>query len=354
MARYRYRRRNSSRRLWIFGTIVTIAGIWVYGQFVSPVLEGDDEDITGPVARVDTSSPEPAGATTTPFPRLTSRRPDNPGVGADQGVPERGESTRQETQKLANPETTKQAESLLAAGLAAADKDDCIAARNYLNQARNMGLDQQQMLECRAALSRLGAKTIFSPAIIKDDPLVLQHVIRPGESLSKIARKYSITDDFLAQINNITDKNRISAGRNLKVVQGPFHLRIDKKTFQMDVLLQDTFVRNFTVGLGANNGTPSGEWVVGTKLTNPTYYPPRGGKIIPANDPANPLGERWIELIGESGNAVGQQRYGIHGTIDPQSIGKNASMGCVRMHNADVAEVYNLLVTKKSHVTIIE
>jgi lipoprotein-anchoring transpeptidase ErfK/SrfK len=64
--------------------------------------------------------------------------------------------------------------------------------------------------------------------------------------------------------------------------------------------------------------------------------------VIPHGDPQNPLGERWID-IGDS--------YGIHGTIDPASVGKNESRGCVRMLNSDVEEVYDFLVIG-SEVTI--
>jgi len=63
------------------------------------------------------------------------------------------------------------------------------------------------------------------------------------------------------------------------------------------------------------------------------HYGPEG--IIPHNDPKNPLGERWIDL-GDS--------YGIHGTIEPDSIGTAASRGCIRLRDADIIEVYNFLV----------
>ena len=111
-------------------------------------------------------------------------------------------------------------------------------------------------------------------------------------------------------------------------------------------------VTHFKVGLGQDNGTPNGRWVVKNKLTNPTYYPPRGGDIISADDPQNPLGERWIGLAGIEGDAVGQLRYGIHGTNEPDTIGKNASMGCVRLHNKDVDLLFDLLIEKQSHVDV--
>jgi lipoprotein-anchoring transpeptidase ErfK/SrfK len=48
--------------------------------------------------------------------------------------------------------------------------------------------------------------------------------------------------------------------------------------------------------------------------------------------PDNPLGARAIYL--------GSSIYRIHGTNEPQSIGKAASSGCIRMLNADVEELY--------------
>ena len=98
--------------------------------------------------------------------------------------------------------------------------------------------------------------------------------------------------------------------------------------------------------------SPTGEWRVATKLMNPTYYPPRGGEIMAADDPKNPLGERWIGLVGISGAAVDQERYGIHGTNEPDSIGKSVSMGCIRMHNEDVEALYSYLVETHSTVTV--
>ena len=88
------------------------------------------------------------------------------------------------------------------------------------------------------------------------------------------------------------------------------------------------------------------------KLKNPTYYSPRGEGVIQSGDPKNPLGKFWIGLSGIDGHAVGKESYGIHGTIDPDSIGKMASMGCIRMRNEDVAVVYEMLVEGKSLVTV--
>jgi len=114
------------------------------------------------------------------------------------------------------------------------------------------------------------------------------------------------------------------------------------------------YVASYPVGLGMDDSTPTGVWIVqpGKKVRDPIYYSPRGAGVVAADDPKNPLGKYWIGLIGTEGHAVGQQSYGIHGTNDESSIGKQASLGCIRMHNADVVQVFDLLVDGKSTVTV--
>jgi lipoprotein-anchoring transpeptidase ErfK/SrfK len=63
-----------------------------------------------------------------------------------------------------------------------------------------------------------------------------------------------------------------------------------------------------------------------------------------AGGPENPLGARAIYL--------GSSIYRIHGTNEPSSIGKAASSGCIRMLNADVAELF-LHVKLGATVTVV-
>jgi lipoprotein-anchoring transpeptidase ErfK/SrfK len=92
-------------------------------------------------------------------------------------------------------------------------------------------------------------------------------------------------------------------------------------------------VKVYPVAVGSSaTPSPSGEFRVRERITNPTYYAP-GNVIGPGK--SNPLGTRWIGL--------GQRGYGIHGTNEPRSIGKRASHGCIRMKQADVEELFELV-----------
>ncbi|WP_298861261.1 L,D-transpeptidase family protein [uncultured Gimesia sp.] len=157
------------------------------------------------------------------------------------------------------------------------------------------------------------------------------HEIEPGDQLRKVATHYKITWEYLAKLNQI-DPKKIRPGQKLKVIKGPFFAFVDLSEFTLTIHSHGYFVKRYAIGIGKDHSTPTGKFQVKDKLVDPIYYGQDG--VIANDDPENPLGERWID-IGDS--------YGIHGTIDPASIGKAESKGCVRMHNEDVAEVYDLL-----------
>lgn len=289
-------------------------------------------------------------------PALTTDRPESGPVdgGSFAEVPERGSDALGSPAGHRTAPDPERAAALLQAAHQAVSERDLVLARAHFNEALAFGLAAGDEMEARAQLRNLGRETIFSPRCVKGDPFVAYYVVKPGDTLLKIAKEHDVTPELLARINGIADINRIQAGRRLKVVQGPFHARIFKSSRSLDVYLGEAFVEHFKVGLGAEDSTPSGKWVVKNKLKNPTYYPPRGGDIVAADDPENPLGERWIGLDGVEGNALGQTRYGIHGTIDPDSVGRDTSLGCIRLYNEDVEFLYDLLVVRRSTVDVLD
>ena len=130
------------------------------------------------------------------------------------------------------------------------------------------------------------------------------------------------------------------------MINGPFDVLVELGRFRLTVLLRGRFVKEYRIGIGRDESTPIGRFVVKDKLVNPMWYGP-DGEVKAADDPDNPLGERWIGITGGRG-------YGIHGTIEPESIGTACSRGCIRMLEKDVEEVYDFVVPKLSRVTIVE
>nr|WP_166176714.1 L,D-transpeptidase family protein [Altererythrobacter segetis] len=107
-------------------------------------------------------------------------------------------------------------------------------------------------------------------------------------------------------------------------------------------------VATFTVTTGSQHDPlPLGTWGITTISRNPHFnYNPDLFWDAGANDtkqrlppgPNGPVGVVWIDLTKE--------HYGIHGTPEPQTIGRTQSHGCVRLTNWDAARLAQMIDTK--------
>jgi lipoprotein-anchoring transpeptidase ErfK/SrfK len=238
---------------------------------------------------------------------------------------------------------------------------DLLGARRVLNAALQTGsLSDADSDAAKKMMRDINQTVVFSPKRFADDEFGGTYTVQTGDLLRKIADKHEITWELLARLNGLSDPKKLRAGAAIKVMNGPYNAVVSKSKFTIDIYLGppgekgSMYVTTFPVGLGRDDSTPTGTWMVESqkKIKNPTYFSPRGEGVVAADDPKNPLGERWIGLTGVDGHAVGKQSYGIHGTIDPDSIGKQASMGCIRLRNEDVEWVFDLLVEGKSIVVV--
>lgn len=254
---------------------------------------------------------------------------------------------------LASPRVTASVDADVLAGRRALDRGQLVEARDHLNKALAGRLSMEQQETVRRDLARIADKLVFSHLASPGDSLARMHEIASGESLYVLAKRHKLTIEFLAKINRLERADMIRAGQRLKVVEGPFTAVVRKSQHRMDIFLQDQYVRSYRVGLGMDNGTPIGEWEVTTKQVNPAWTDPRDGQHYRPDDPTNPIGENWIGLDCVSGECIGRSGFGIHGTVEPESIGSDQSMGCVRLLPDDVAEVYDLLVSRHSIVKIV-
>lgn len=232
-----------------------------------------------------------------------------------------------------------------------------LEARDKLNQALRMPMSPQQRLSVKDQLSALSDKWLFSRTVLTDDPLCESYQVRSGDLLTTIGDKYKVPYEILMTINYISRPESLQAGLPIKVVKGPFHAKVYRSTFTMDVYLQNTFVRSFRVGLGKpGTETPTGHWRVKSdgKLEKPVWTNPVDGKTYHPEDPDYPLGSRWIGLEGLSGQAKDRTGFAIHGTKEPDQIGAAGSQGCIRMHNGDAILVYNMMYPGLSQVEIVD
>jgi lipoprotein-anchoring transpeptidase ErfK/SrfK len=129
--------------------------------------------------------------------------------------------------------------------------------------------------------------------------------------------------------------------------QVPGTIIINPKTRLLYYVLGKNKAIRYGIAVGKAGFEWSGEAIVSEKKPWPTWIPPkemiarrpelaRYDEVGQPGGPTNPLGARAIYLTS-GGRDYG---YRIHGTPEWQSIGRNASSGCIRMINQDVLDLY--------------
>ncbi|MFL6749105.1 MAG: L,D-transpeptidase family protein [Sphingomicrobium sp.] len=129
------------------------------------------------------------------------------------------------------------------------------------------------------------------------------------------------------------------------VPQGSYVI-VDKSEGQLKVMDgSDRLVAQFPVTTGSEHDPlPMGTWKVPTySFLPPFHYQPdlfwdvddsKDEKMLPPG-PNGLVGVAWLDLSKE--------HYGIHGTNEPQNIGKTESHGCLRLTNWDVLRLSRML-----------
>ena len=175
----------------------------------------------------------------------------------------------------------------------------------------------------------LNIRLLFSPI---STPKSTLYTIKPGDTLTKIAREFKTTIELIMKSNNLPS-DKIIPGKKIKVSVAPFNIYVDKSQNILILKNDDEIIKTYTISTGTDNSTPVGTFKIVNKLVNPTWF--KAGAVVPAGSAENVLGTRWLgfDLAG----------YGIHGTTEPKSLGKQATQGCVRMANAEVEELYAIV-----------
>jgi len=183
--------------------------------------------------------------------------------------------------------------------------------------------------QASAALGELNTQIIFTalPA-----PEKIDYTIQVGDTLGKLASRYGTTMDLIRKENHITG-DKIRVGDRLRIYQGKFAVEVSKTANTLTVTDAGKFFKRYRVGTGQFSKTPVGTFKITVRQEKPDWH--RGDKIVPFGDPENILGTHWLGLDVRG--------YGIHGTWETNSIGKQSSAGCIRMLNDDVGELFTIL-----------
>lgn len=222
---------------------------------------------------------------------------------------------------------------------------DLLGARsswlNALQQARN----PQYVQQIENELAQLNIDLVFSA---HDMPEKIAYTVQSGDTLNELAKKYGTTVDLIRKGNNIKG-SIIRIGDYLRILNRPFAIEVRKQQNDLTLFLDGQFFKRYGVGTGKFGKTPTGKFVISDKIKNPPWW--KNGKVIPYGHTNNVLGTHWMAI--KSLDNPGIRGYGIHGTWQPETIGHQASEGCVRMLNEEVEELFTL-VPIGTEVTIRE
>ena len=208
-------------------------------------------------------------------------------------------------------------------------KKDIVKTRDIYSIILEKYQNVDNILEVQEELGRLNIEILFS-SLITDQDII--YTVEPGDTLLKIAKKFKTTIDLIKTSNSLKD-NLIRAHSGLKISRIDCSLMVDKSQNLLTVFSDGVVFKVYRVSTGENNSTPLGTFKIVNKIKDPVWY--NQGAIVPAESPDNILGSRWLG-ISKSG-------YGIHGTVDPKSVGQQATKGCVRMLNAEVEELFTII-----------
>ena len=165
-----------------------------------------------------------------------------------------------------------------------------------------------------------------------------------GNIVEALAERFHVTEALLRAMNPGADFNRVGQQLLVPAVdRRPLdaevdHIVIDKAEGSLRAFAEDgRLLAYFPATIGStDNPTPTGTVKVNGVARDPDYtfdpkklsYGEVNRKVVVKPGPNNPVGVVWIDLNRPS--------YGIHGTPDPDKVGKTASHGCVRLTNWDV------------------
>ncbi|MGB7727538.1 MAG: L,D-transpeptidase [Candidatus Acidiferrum sp.] len=170
---------------------------------------------------------------------------------------------------------------------------------------------------------------------------------RPTPQIALETKMFSIAHPTLLVVAftlcAITAAAQSSPAAQIKPATHPTRRIVVSFTDRKLALLEgDRVIKVYDVAVGATvSPSPSGEYQIVQRLENPAYYKP-GVVIGPGTQ--NPLGPRWIGLSVKG--------FGIHGTNRPDSIGKSASHGCIRLRNEDIKDLF-ARVQVGDHVSLV-
>lgn len=218
-------------------------------------------------------------------------------------------------------------------------EDDLVGARLLYRRLLIMKDAEEIRPFVERKIGEINTTLLFSD---RPSPEKARYKIAAGDLVSKLAKRYGDTQDYLLKANGIDKPESLRIGREIWVLAKPvFELTVFKKGGTAVLTLNGQFFKRYPIGVGRPGESPNGVYTVQSRVKKPVYRSTEHGEV-PYGNPRNILGAAWIGLAatGETPDAVG---FGLHGTWNESSLGRPADEGRIRFRNADIEELAALL-----------
>ncbi|WP_342163224.1 L,D-transpeptidase [Methylobacterium sp. SD21] len=196
------------------------------------------------------------------------------------------------------------------------------------------------------------------PALSPIEAAKAKAVLRtPDNGPIDYAKAYGPIEDDVFPVRAFDYKKMSPAYLRQEIAyNGPYEpgtIIVDPRAHQLTLVQEGGRARRYGVGVGKQGFSWSGTATVNSKQAWPDWYPPkemiaRSPKLASEVDKLqsglgvsgglrNPLGARAMYLWQGNKDTL----FRIHGTLEPFSIGKSVSSGCIRMINQDAIDLFS-------------
>jgi LysM repeat protein len=147
-------------------------------------------------------------------------------------------------------------------------KGDLIKAREAYKRLIDEFPSSGDITALQGKLEGINMELLFSPSLMDGD---FEYEIKPGDSLSVIARNNKTTVELLKRSNNLK-RDIIIPGKKLKVTTAVFSIYVDKSQNVLFLKRNNEIFKTYVVATGKDNSTPVGQFKIEEKLVSPLWY----------------------------------------------------------------------------------
>lgn len=261
--------------------------------------------------------------------RLGLRQTTAPSVTASAAPSESAAAAPAKTTSHATPAPSQPNREPLEKALALRDAGKLADARDALRELLTHSNEAQLVTDAQKALGDVNMQLLLTPA---PAPEKVDYVVQPGDSLGRIAKMHNTNIEVIQKVNGLRE-TIIQPAQRLRVTPTKFAVAVSKSQNTLLVSDDGKFFKLYHCGTGQYSTTPTGTFKITDRIANPPWW--KDGQTIPFGSKENVLGKYWL--------ALNIPHYGIHGTWEPETIGRQSSQGCIRLINEDVEELFIIL-----------